>query len=128
MNILFNFKLASWLGGVSGFVNISQHLASYPRNLLAARRTGALWASCLRCFAEKTLSDRDVSRFGTERLPLKSVLGFWLRIFQERFRKALYFVRRRTPKIGAAIVNESIYGRNCLLPNGITSAHMKLKS
>jgi len=49
--------------------------SDYSRNLLAARRTGALWACCLCCFAE-TSSRRNVSRFGfpTEGLQPKSCL------------------------------------------------------
>ena len=49
----------------------------YPRALLAARRDGALCASCLRCFAE-TSTGRDASRRGIEGLLLKLALNFSL--------------------------------------------------
>ena len=53
----------------------------YPRALLAARRAGALWASCLRCFWE-TFSADDVFRPGTDGLVLKLDLYFSLRILR----------------------------------------------
>ena len=59
--------------------------SDYSRNLLAARRIGALWACCLRCFAEAS-SRRDVSRFGfpTEGLPPKSCLRVCLSMGERR--------------------------------------------
>jgi hypothetical protein len=39
---LLNLEAPYRFGRVSGFVNIDRHLGIYSRNLLAARRTGAL--------------------------------------------------------------------------------------
>src|SRR5437762_12004988 len=62
--------------------------SDHSRNLLAARPTGALGASCLRCFGE-ALFDPGLSRFGIERLPPKSCVLFCLGISEDRFCAAL---------------------------------------
>jgi hypothetical protein len=47
VDTLLNFKFASWLCLVRGFVNVSRHVLSYSCYSLAVRRISAACANCL---------------------------------------------------------------------------------